>query len=88
MNEISIKIAEIQKNGEIKKMIKWKGMNINSEDDKQKGERKSRNKIFYSNQSTTNVLICEVVLTSCYSHITDTSLVSFFPHWYRPGEIW
>lgn len=87
MNEINTKIAEIQKTGEIK-VIKWKGMNINSEDDKQKGERKSRNKIFYSSQSTTNVLICEVVLTPCYSHITDTPLVSFFPHWYRPGEIW
>lgn len=31
-------------------MIKWKGVNIYSEDDKQKGEKKSRNAIFYTNQ--------------------------------------
>lgn len=55
-------------------------MNIYSEDDKQKGERKSRNAIFYTNQQTTNVLICEVVLTPCSPCVNDTSLVSFFPH--------
>lgn len=68
-------------------MIKWKGMNIYSEDDKQKGERKSRNAIFYTNQQTTNVLICEVVLTPCSPCVNDTSLVSFFPHWCRLGGI-
>lgn len=48
MNEINTKIAEIQKTGEIK-MIKWKGMNINSEDDrKERGSQEIKYLFFFN----------------------------------------